>query len=152
MEQDNRGKNAVSVRLLGEVYENVTMGCENLTNVLPEIQDKFLIRSVTAQLESYAAFAHRAETELKKYAALPKKPSFVKKAIAKGSVLAGTLFDSGDAHVADMIERGTRAGAAELEKNVCDSSCASCDGAVLALCRDVIAFEREAADKVKDFL
>lgn len=140
-----------SNELLAEMYRNVTMGSENLANVVPLIRDKFLMSNVTAQLEKYAEFAKKTEGILESNSVKPQKPSFMKKAMSKGGIMMNTMFDSSDGHIAEMIERGTRMGVDQLEHKMIEFEKRGCGKETLDLCKDIISFERTEVDKVKDF-
>lgn len=137
--------------LLGHMYRNVQMGNESLCDVLPKIKDKFLVTSVTAQMEQYSAYAARTAAELRRRSVQPQELSAMKKAMAKSGIAMNTLFDSSDRHIAEMIEKGTRMGVDDLEGQMVRLSKEGCDSEVTGLCREIVAFERREADKMKDF-
>ncbi len=137
--------------LLGHMYRNVQMGNENLCGVLPKITDKFLVTSVTSQMERYADYTSRTAVELRKRSVRPQELSGMKKAMAKTGIAMNTLFDSSDRHIAEMIEKGTRMGVDDLEGQMVRLTKEGCDVEVTALCKEIVAFERSEADKMKDF-
>ena len=75
-------KNALA-ELLDEMYRNVTMGSETLSDIVPVIRDKFLLRGVTAQLEQYADYTRRVTEMLEKQGMKPKETSLMKKTMSK---------------------------------------------------------------------
>ncbi len=137
--------------LLANMYRNVKMGNESLTDVIPMIKDKFLLTNVTSQMEHYSDYASRTAAELRKRAVKPKELSAMKKAMAKSGIMMNTMFDSSDRHIAEMIEKGTRLGVDELENQLLSLADSGCDFAVAGLCREIINYERREADKMKDF-
>ena len=137
--------------LLSAIHKNVTLGCDNIAAVVPMINDKFLMTNVTGQLEHYAELKSRTESAMEMYGVRPQKLSMYEKVKTRAGVMAGTVFDSCDAHIAQMIERGTRRGADELERTMLEAGQGECDEASLRLCRNVIDFERREADRVRDF-
>ncbi|MGN1345352.1 MAG: hypothetical protein ACI4V1_01090 [Eubacteriales bacterium] len=137
--------------LLAHMYRNVKMGNENLCGVLPKIRDKFLVTSVTSQMEHYSDYASRTASELRKRSVRPQELSAMKKAMAKSGIAMNTMFDSSDRHIAEMIEKGTRMGVDELEREMLRLSGEGCDHEVTSLCREIIAYERAEADKMMDF-
>lgn len=137
--------------LLGHMYRNVKMGNENLCDVLPKIKDKFLVTSVTSQMEHYSDYASRTAAELRKRAIQPQELSAMKKAMAKSGIAMNTLFDSSDRHIAEMIEKGTRMGVEDLEGQMVRLTKEGCDCEVTKLCKEIVAYERTEADKMKDF-
>ena len=137
--------------LLGHMYRNVQMGTESLCGVLPKITDKFLVANVTSQLERYSDYTARTAAELRKRSIHPQELSGMKKTMAKAGIAMNTLVDSSDRHLAQMIEKGTRMGVDELEGQMIRLNREGCDMEVTALCREIVAFERKEADKIKDF-
>ncbi len=137
--------------LLAEVYRNVAMGSENLGTVVPKIKDKFMLTNVTCQMEKYSDYTARAASMLRKEAVRPEKISAMKKVMARTGIAMNTLFDSSDAHIADMIVKGTRMGADTLEKTLCRLERQGSDAEAVSLAKEVVAFERTEADKMTDF-
>jgi len=137
--------------LLGHMYRNVQMGTESLCDVLPKITDKFLVSNVTSQLERYSDYTARTAAELRKRSIRPQELSAMKKTMAKAGIAMNTLVNSSDRHIAQMIEKGTRMGVDDLEGQMIRLNREGCDMEVTALCREIVAFEREEADKIKDF-
>lgn len=137
--------------LLGHMYRNVKMGNESLCDVLPKITDKFLITNVTSQMERYSRYAEQTANEMRRRSVQPQELSPMKKAMAKSGIAMNTLFDSSDAHIAGMIEKGMRTGVEDLERQMVRLTAEGCDAAVAGLCRDIIAYERLEADKMKDY-
>jgi len=137
--------------LLSAIHKNVTLGCDNIAAVVPMINDKFLMTNVTGQLEHYAELKSCTESVMETYGVRPQKLSLYEKVKTRAGVMASTVFDSSDAHIAQMIERGTRRGADELERTMLEVGKGVCDEASMRLCRSVIDFERRTADRVRDF-
>ena len=137
--------------LLNQMHKNVTMGSESLTTVTPYIKDKFLLSNVTSQLEKYAEFTIATEALLSKHGTTPEKTSPLKKAAAGVGVKLSASFDPTDKHVAQMIEKGTKKGAHQLESQLCESGFHTADREVVALCKAIIDFELEESDKIKDY-
>lgn len=140
-----------TAELLSEIYRNVTMGSENLANVVPKIKDKFLMTNVTCQMEKYSDYTKQASTLLKRQAVKPAKPSAMKKIMSRTGIAVNTLFDSSDGHIADMIVKGTKMGADTLEKTLYRLERQGSDREAVELARAVVAFERTEANKMKDF-
>ena len=137
--------------LLCEVYRNLKMASESLCTVTPKINDKFMLREVTGQLEKYAELTGRCERIMRDGGISPKEPSPVKKVMAKGGILVNMVADSGEAHVAQMIVDGTGMGADQLEKIMHECRREGCSADAVSFCRDVIEFERRAAGEMTDY-
>ncbi len=146
------GENNATVELLAEMHRNVTMGSENLSNVVPKIKDKFMLSNVTSQIETYAEFAKQTEKQLNRRGIKPKDATPMKKVMSKTGIEVNTLFDSSDAHIAEMIEKGTRMGMKQLAEKRTELEKCGCDGEVCKLCGDILAFERRETNKIKDYM
>lgn len=136
--------------LLSEMHRNVSMGSENLAAVVPKIHSKFLLSNVTYQLEKYADFTNRTENLLKQYAVTPKQPTLMKKLMSRGGIAVNTLFDSSDRHIAEMIVRGTKTGAEQLEHKLDDLESRQSDPEAVGLCREILDFEYRESDRMLD--
>lgn len=137
--------------LLAETYRNVQMGQNSLCDVTGKITDKFMLKNVTGQISGYAALTEKCEKAMRANNVTPKKESLVKRAMAKGGIMMNTLFDSSNAHIADMIVQGTTMGADSLERTMNNCRKYGCDHETLELCENVIKFERGAAAAMKDY-
>ncbi len=138
-----------SRELLSEIHRNLTMGSESLTNVLPMVQDKFLVREITRQLEEYADRTRQTVSMMADYGVTPKKTNIMKSAMAKGGIALNTLFDSSDGHIAQMIRKGTHMGADKLSKTVDKLTYRGCDKPVAAFGRAVVSFEKDVAERTE---
>lgn len=138
---------ALSKELLSEVHRNLTMGSESLTNVLPKVQDKFLRREITFELENYAAHTRDTVALMQEYDVAPEKTSLMKTMMAKGGIALNTLFDSSDGHIADMIARGTDLGATQLSRTM--DRCRHSTKPVVELARSVVDFEESCVERVR---
>lgn len=142
--------NAPTKELLAEVHRNLVMGSESLVDVLPKVQDKFLRREITYELEEYAAHTQRTVALMAKYGISPQKPSAVKTLLTKGGIALNTLLDSSDEHIAEMIRRGTDVGVTQLSSTIDRLTHRGCAEPVLQLARDVVALERTTVARVGD--
>lgn len=150
MQQENT--NGSTKELLSEVHRNLVMGSEALVDVLPKVQDKFLRREITYQLEAYAAHTEKAVSLLGKYGIAPEKTSFMKSVMAKGGIALNTLLDSSDEHIAEMIHRGTDLGATQLNGVIDKLSRRGCAEPAMSLARTVVEFERTSAARAAGFV
>lgn len=137
--------------LLCEVYRNVKMGSNSLCDVTPKITDKFLLRDVTGQINRYAEFTDECEKIMRAESVTPKKESPMKRLMAKGGIMMNTLVDSSNAHIAEMIIKGTDMGADQLEKIMHTCKKQGCSSEAVSLCENVLNFERSAVGQMKDY-
>ncbi len=145
---DNKEK---TEELLCEVYRNVKMGGESLCSVTGKVKDKFMLSEITRQIDEYSRFANNCENMMSTISVKPKEPSKMKKLMTKGGIAVNTVLDSSDGHIADMIVKGTNLGASELEKTLTLCRYSGSSAGAVVLSEQVVAFEREAAGRMKDF-
>ena len=144
-------KLASSQELLAQIHRNLIMGSENLTNILPKVRNKFLLREITFQLEEYAAHTRQAVSLMSEYGVTPEKIGFMKSVMAKGGIALNTLIDDSDGHIAEMFRRGTNLGASQLSKAVDRMAYRGCDDHVVQFGRAVVHFERTGADRAGEY-
>ncbi|MBE6570106.1 MAG: hypothetical protein E7658_07830 [Ruminococcaceae bacterium] len=134
--------------LLSEIHRNLVMGSENLCSVVPRIRNRHLLKEVTSQLEQYAAYTRTTAAMMKERAIRPKKSYPWKTVMVRGNIALNTMFDKSDSHIAEMISRGTRLGADQLEKTVYRMRSRGCHPDIVAFGRNVVSFERREAEDI----
>ncbi len=140
-----------NIRLLEEMYKNAKMGCENINGVLPKVSDRFMIGELTDQFEHYGNYVGRVSELMHQRSAQPKEPGVMAKLGAKTGIVVNTMIDSTSSHVADMVAKGTRMGVETLEQTL--AQCQNgCDAPVTGLCREMIDWEKTAADKMRSYI
>jgi len=137
--------------LLSEIHRNLVMGSENLCCVVPHIKGKFMLKEVTSQLEQYAAYTRTANAMMRERAIHPKKSYPLKTAMVRGSIAINTLFDSSDSHIAEMISKGTRLGADQLERSIYQLRRQGCHPDVVDFGKSVVSFERTEAEHITQY-
>ena len=145
-------RTASAKELLSEIHRSLTMGTENLTNALPKVRSKFLIREITFQLEGYAAHTRQAVSLMGEYGMTPEKISLLRSLMAKGGMVLNTLSDSSDEHIAELICRSTNLGASRLACTTDRLAYRGCDDHIVRFSRSVVAFERTGADRAGEFV
>lgn len=135
--------------LLAEMHRNVTMGAESLAAVVPGIRAEQLMTSVTGQMEQYADFTRRMEKLMRLRAEEPKQPSLLKKAATRGGILMNRLMDPSEKNICDMIAKGTRTGAEQLQDKLEEFSARGTSDEAEELCRDILSFEEEEIVKAE---
>lgn len=138
--------------LLSEIYRNLRMGSDNLGSVVSMIRDPLLLREVTAQLEGYAEQSIHTAERMREHMVRPQKENFLKTLMARGGIAMNTMIDSSDKHIAEMIARGTRMGADQLEKTVYRMQRHGCEPDVAKFGCQVVQFERTEAARIEAFL
>ncbi len=138
--------------LLSSMYKALRVGCDNLCSVTPKISDRFMLTSVTSQIEKYSEFSKRTTDLMRARDQYPKEPSLLSRLAQRGSVAVETLADSSRSGIAGMISRGNVRGATRLGQTLEKCRREGCDQEVTSLCRDVIGYQLREADKMKDFM
>lgn len=129
--------------LLAEMHRNVTMGTESLAAVVPGIRTNELMTSVTGQMEQYADFTRQTEKLMRLRSEEPKQPTLLKKAATKGGIMMNRLLDPSEKNICDMIAKGTRTGAEQLQDKMEEFEARGCAEEAKELCRDILSFEEE---------
>lgn len=137
-------------KLLSEMYKNVKMGQENIASVIPKVDDKFMLRVLTARLEQFGAYSQKISDMMHEHGWEPQEPSAAAKLGAKAGIAVNTLTDSTPSHIAEMFIKGSEMGITKLEdarRNTVD-----CGESTIRLCDDIIENERCDRQKMEKFL
>lgn len=137
-------------KLLSEMYKNVKMGQENIASVIPKVDDKFMLRVLTARLEQFGAYSQKISDMMHEHGWEPKEPSAAAKLGAKAGIAVNTLTDSTPSHIAEMFIKGSEMGITKLED--ARRSTADCSEGTIRLCDDIIENERRDRQKMEKFL
>ncbi len=137
--------------LLSRVLKNLRRTTDDLCTVTPRIGDRFLLTDVTSQIEKYSELTRRTEDMMRSRALSPREMSLPEKLAARSAVTVNTMLDPSDSGIAGVISRGAKNGARRLERDMERCFLDGCDARSLALCRDVIEYELDSAERMKDF-
>lgn len=137
--------------LLSDIYKSLRSGADNLCSVTPKITDRFMLTEVTSQIERYSVYAKKAEKMMRERSLYPREPSFASRLISRGAIAVGTFPGTGRSEIAGMIARGEAREARRLGEKLEKCSAAGCHPDVSSLAREVIGFELNGAEKMKDF-
>lgn len=137
-------------KLLSEMYKNVKMGQENIASVIPKVDDKFMLRVLTARLEQFGAYSQKISDMMHEHGWEPKEPSAAAKLGAKAGIAVNTLTDSAPSHIAEMFIKGSKMGITKLED--ARRSTVDCGESTIRLCDDIIENERRDRQKMEKFL
>ena len=138
--------------LLAEVYRNVKMGSESVSDIIPKIEDRRFLSDMTAELETYGKYAKEAEEQMIMRSVKPKELQLHKKLGAKMGIAMNTMMDSSTSHLAEMVIKGNHMGADQLDEIITKCERAGCDGAAAGLAKKVVSYERAEAEKLRQYL
>lgn len=137
--------------LLDEMYKSVKMGCENIANVIPKVEDNHMITELTARLEGYSNYAKTVSDMMRERGFEPKEPSMMARMGARMGTVANTMIDASSSHIAEMFIKGAEMGVEKLEK-VSDRLSGVCENKITTLCSEIIEKEKRDNRKMENFL
>ena len=144
-------KNATE-SLLGELYKEMKMGANSITDILSRVTDGNFRTELTRQIEEYGKFSKTAHDRLCDCGVTPKEENLMARMSAKLGMAMNTMTDSTTSHLAQMVIEGNTMGITELTRLVREHENTSCSEETLALTRDAIRFLEDAVERTKEFL
>lgn len=138
--------------LLGELYKEMKMGANAITDILSRVKDGALRTELTRQIEEYEKFAKTAHDRLCDCGVTPKEEGFMARMSAKVGMAMNTMTDSTTSHLAQMVIEGNTMGITELTRLVREHENTSCSESTLSLARDAIRFLEDAVERTKEYL
>ena len=138
--------------LASAIYKNVRMGSDLIVTMMPKIDNQQLKSDVTEQLATYEKYAAKVKSLIKQSGEAPKEESMISKWMAKMGVQMNTMTDSTTSHLAEMMIQGSTMNVTDLLRKIHESE--SCDGgsAEMSIAREVVEFEENNIEKLKDYL
>ena len=144
-------KNATET-LLGELYKEMKMGSDSLTDIMSKVTDGELRAELTRQIEEYGKLAKTARDRLYDCGVTPKEEGMMARMAAKVGMAMNTMTDSTTSHLAQMVIEGNTMGITELTRLVREHENTSCSESTLSLVRDAIRFLEDAVERTKAYL
>lgn len=138
--------------LASAIYKNVRMGSDLIVTMMPKIDNQQLKSDVTEQLATYEKYAAKVKSLIKQSGEAPKEESMISKWMAKMGVQMNTMTDSTTSHLAEMMIQGSTMNVTDLLRKIHESE--SCDGGSteMSIAREVVEFEENNIEKLKDYL
>lgn len=143
--------NFATKSLLDAVYKNVKMGSESIIDLIPKVSDQNMRDELTKQLEAYDSFAKEIKNALLSIGEEAKEEGFFTKLSTKMGVTMNTMVDATSSHIAEMMIQGATMGVTDATKALREYENA-CSEDAMALAKQVIKFEEDSIEKLKDFL
>ena len=141
-----------SAELLEEIYRGVKMGSEAILTLLPKTKNQSLKNELSPELAAFADFAARAAAGLSDLGAVAKEENWVTKWSAKMGMSMHTILDTTPTHLAELLIQGNTMGITDLLSALHKAEKEGADRASLALAREVLTYEEQAQDRVKQYL
>ena len=138
--------------LASAIYKNVRMGSDLIVTMMPKVDNQQLKSDVTEQLATYEKYAAKVKSLIKQSGEAPKEESMISKWMAKMGVQMNTMTDSTTSHLAEMMIQGSTMNVTDLLRKIHESE--SCDGGSteMSIAREVVEFEENNIEKLKDYL
>ena len=138
--------------LASAIYKNVRMGSDLIVTMMPKIDNQQLKSDVTEQLATYEKYAAKVKSLIKQSGEAPKEESMISKWMAKMGDQMNTMTDSTTSHLAEMMIQGSTMNVTDLLRKIHESE--SCDGGSteMSIAREVVEFEENNIEKLKDYL
>lgn len=145
-------KNNPSEGLLQEIYKSVCMGTDSVTTILGRTKDAALRTELTAQLDGYQNFANITRNKLSALSVTAKEIGALAKIPAELSIMMGTMTDASPSKIAEMMIGGSTMGVIEMKKRIKQAQSNGAEQDAVQIANDVVAFEEENINKMKQFL
>ena len=139
-----------SEEILAEIYRNVQLALESISDILPEVEDEGIRNEIVREYEEYEKFGARAAVLAKNKGYEIKEPNVFKKAMMWGSIKMNTLTNGSRAHIAEMMIQGTVMGITSLKTTAGESECN--DQEICALLKELLELEEGFEKTLKSFL
>ena len=149
MEEQNK---TASEALLDAMYKNVKMGGDSILNILPKAEDKEFRAELTRQMEKFEGYANKISAILHKEGESPKEQGMMTKMASKMGMAMNTMLDSTTSHLAEMMIEGATMGVTDMTKLVREYENSNCSEEALSLAREIISFEEDTIERMKEFL
>ena len=138
--------------LLSELYKNIKMGSDSITNLMSKVSGRELRAEMTAELNRYEEFASEIAKELYETGETPREDGFLTKLGAKMGMAMNTMMDDSDSHIAQMMIEGATMGITENTKLIRAYENKSCSERSLALARKTVRFMEDSIERMKRYL
>jgi len=137
--------------LLDDICKNIKSGTASITDIIPKITDKFLLRDLTAQLNGYGQFASRTARLLAEYGGEGEEESTLKKISSKFGVIINTIVNPSISGIAEMIAENSADSADIMKKRAVEAEMLNCDPRASTLCKEIAAFELQNSGIMKEY-
>ncbi|MGN1047780.1 MAG: hypothetical protein ACI4QZ_04150 [Eubacteriales bacterium] len=138
--------------MLCYIFKNVKMGSDAIVTLMPKVENNEFRGALTKQLSGYERFASEAEKQLTPMGIEPKEEPMMKKMSSKMGIAMNTMTDSSVGHMAEMLIQGSTMGIIDMTKHVREFEGEGCGEEALRLGRELISFEQNNIEKMKEFL
>ncbi|MBO4216426.1 MAG: hypothetical protein J5940_00625 [Clostridia bacterium] len=147
-----KDKESNKEELLNEIYGAACMGSDSIMLVTGKISDGALKNELKTQLDGYRNFAVQAENALVGMGKTAKRPGVFKTVPATVSISLKTMADSSESHVAEMMVNGLTMGVIEMKRQANNAVECQVDADAVKLANDMVAFQENSINQLKQYL
>lgn len=148
MQNNNQSQNN-NVNLLNSIYQNAKMVSENITQLLPKVNDQNFQSILMDQLSQYQGIANKANKMLTDMHSPPKE-CMVDKLTNKACLTFNTLTNTSTSHMAEMMITGNTMGVIDITKQL--NKIKNCQEDICNLCTNLVEIEEQSVEDLKQFL
>lgn len=139
-----------NIEVLNELYKNAKMGEESIKTLLPSVGDQKMRSDLETQRNGYLDFCDKAWQEISNRGEKAPKINPMVKVSSTVGIKMNTLTDKSDSHIADMMIQGSTMGITSATEGIHKHPHASQE--VLKMAKDVVKFEQNNIERMKEYL
>ena len=139
--------------LLQSIYQDCYMATKNLESLLEEIKhkDNKIKKDTEDILKKYEKYLKESKKLLKSNKIKPRKVSYFAVMGAKMKMRKDIKNDNSDSKISDILIQGLVMGVIDINKRI-DNFKEEVDKNVLKLSKELLDFQQESIDKLKNYL
>lgn len=137
-------------QLLNKIYQDTKMGEENINVLLRSVGETKLRSDLITQMEGYASLNTKAKRQIYENRKNPVEEAFFTKLMASGATRMNAAKASTPQKVAEMMIQGSTMGIVEAKKAL--NQCKNVSGSARKLADEVIRFEQNNIERLKEYL
>lgn len=136
--------------LLNKIYQDTKMGEESINVLLKSVGETKLRSDLITQMEGYASLNTKAKKQIYENRESPVEEAFFTKLMASGMTRMNAAAASTPQKIAEMMIQGSTMGIVEAKKAL--SQCKNASRPAKKLADEVIAFEQNNIERLKEYL
>ncbi len=136
--------------LFCEIHRNLEMSAESTTSVMKKADNKKLLEQLSAVVMKSSELLEKTEELMRERGIEAKSISKMKAISVDMGIMANTMFDSSDSHIAEMMVKGLEMGVVSLRKMLEVNP--PKDEALAKLCTEVVTLESTYAHSIGKFV
>ena len=138
------------ITILREIQKNAQMAMSTIDTLLDKTDDSEFTMSLSKQSLGYAKIHNDAVEKLVEEQSGTYRTNQIADIMLRGSVHMGTLTNVSTSHLAEMMIQGSNRGLTNMYKAVKHNALAQ--GMSMELAKELMDFEEECIDKMKEYL